>query len=223
MALFPDELPTRRELRFRELELRQETRQDRLLFEPAPIPPETTGYHLSPKDDIQSGRRLRNTTCECYTVCSLTGQKKYKSILFCHAASKTRRSRPASTASVPLRNLTHLMRNNTQPEPARLRSTGPSTLLESDKLDRAATLDFGDSAAGNGVISLRWLRLHCVRSRPQIHSVQFLASAGLQVQEQLHAIGGIVAQHQIDDHRAPAGRASEHFDLSAEVCIGTGA
>src|SRR6266852_3020831 len=63
----------------------------------------------------------------------------------------------------------------------------------------------------------------CVHAGPQIHGAQFFAAAGLQIQKQLHAIRSIVAQHEADDHRAAAGLASEHFDLSAEVGIGTGA
>src|SRR6266403_2357723 len=56
---------------------------------------------------------------------------------------------------------------------------------------------------------------------PEIQGAQFLAAAGLQIQEQLHAISGKVAQHEADDHRAAAGLAAKHFDFRAEVGIGT--
>jgi hypothetical protein len=59
-----------------------------------------------------------------------------------------------------------------------------------------------------------------VDTAPEVHRVQLLAAARLEVQEQLRAVRRAAAEHEVDDQRAPRAAVAEHLDLGAEVGVG---
>ena len=72
-------------------------------------------------------------------------------------------------------------------------------------------------------MSAGFRRLHGpIDADPEIHGVQFFPSTGFQIQEELHAVGGIVAEHEVEDQEGTAILVPEHFDFFAEPRIGTG-
>jgi hypothetical protein len=73
-----------------------------------------------------------------------------------------------------------------------LRSSDLRVALQKPASERS-TDNLLNGACGPG--TLRRLFIH---SGPQIHGAQFLATTGLEIQEQLHAIGHVVAQNHPD-------------------------
>src|SRR5215475_15615878 len=61
-----------------------------------------------------------------------------------------------------------------------------------------------------------------VDSGPQVHRIQLFTTAGLQVYEQLRAVGCVSAEHGVDEKRSASCPSAEHLDLDSEVCVGHG-
>jgi hypothetical protein len=58
-----------------------------------------------------------------------------------------------------------------------------------------------------------------VHTAPQVHRAQLLATASLQIHEELRAVSGTPGKNQIDDELATGVRACEHRDRRAKAVV----
>src|SRR6266446_3626583 len=62
--------------------------------------------------------------------------------------------------------------------------------------------------------------LRCVRAGPEVHGAELFAAAGLEVAEELSAVGGVTAENQVHQLPAAGGLIAEHVDFRAEIGFG---